>query len=338
MIPADHLRVVDFGTASPLRSQTLWHAIAYGVSAGGPPTLSFVRPEHPYVSIGYHRRPSELDTEECARRGLPVYRRMVGGGPVYLDAGQLFFQITMPISAIPASRPRALRWLLGPIVDAFRAAGVDAEIDDRLEIVVDDRKVCGYGAGQIEDAAVVVGNLIETFDHDAAASILRTPSHEARAELTRLMRRYVAATPADPSSFRDAAIAAYSTQLGMQPRPGTLSSTELSHLAELDSRFVDPTWVAGPERPDPRAWQVKVRAGVFVFAATDGRAQIVAGVDGGRLVNVTLSAPALNGATTTLQNSLIGLELAAATTTLENSGAEGRRLSSLLSLAEPRRL
>ena len=76
---------------------------------------------------------------------------------------------------------------------------------------------------------------------------------------------------------------------------------------------------------------------MFAFAATDGRAQIVVGVDGGRLIDVTLSDPGLNGATAKLQNTLIGLDLASATATLENSGVEGRRLSSLLSLAEPRR-
>ncbi len=337
MPPTDHLRVADFGTVSPLRSQTLWHAIADGVSAGGPPTLSFLRPRRPYVSIGYHRRMSEVDVDECARRGWPVYRRMVGGGPVYLDDGQLFFQITVPMRAVPPSRPRALRWLLAPVIDAYRAVGVDAEIDDRLEIVVGDRKVCGYGAGQIGDAAIVVGNLIETFDHDAAAAVLRVPSPEARAELARLMRRYVAATPADPAAFRDAAIAAFAARRAVEPRAGELTGTELTRLDELDRRFVDPAWLAGPDRPAPAAWQVKVRAGVFAFAASDGRTTIMAGVDGGRLVGVRLSDPTLNGATAAVQSSLLGLDLASAATTLENSGAGGRRLSSLLRLAEPRR-
>ena len=40
----DLLRVIDFGRVTPLRSQTLWHAVAYGVSDGAPPTLSFTRP------------------------------------------------------------------------------------------------------------------------------------------------------------------------------------------------------------------------------------------------------------------------------------------------------
>ena len=112
------MRLLDFGAVSPLRSQTLWHAIAHGVTAGAPPTLSFMRPTEPYVSLGYHSRFDSVDHEHCAREGIPVYRRMVGGGPVYLDPDQLFFQITVPAEDTPAVRSAAVRWLLEPAVAA----------------------------------------------------------------------------------------------------------------------------------------------------------------------------------------------------------------------------
>jgi len=54
--------------------------------------------------------------------------------------------------------------LLEPAVTAFRTVGVPASLDDELEICVGDRKICGHGAGQIDDAVVLCGNLIETFD------------------------------------------------------------------------------------------------------------------------------------------------------------------------------
>jgi len=57
-------------------------------------------------------------------------------------------------------------------VTAFRTVGVPASLDDELEICVGDRKICGHGAGQIDDAVVLCGNLIETFDHDRAARVL----------------------------------------------------------------------------------------------------------------------------------------------------------------------
>jgi lipoate-protein ligase A len=265
--------VLDFGRVSALRSQTLWHAIAAGVTSGAPATLSFLRPSEPYVCIGYHRRLDEVDLVECARRGLPVYRRMVGGGPVYLDDAQLLFQITVPVSSLPPARAAALRQLLVPAVAAFREAGVDAELDDAGEIVVGDCKVCGHGAGQLGDAVVVVGNLIECFDHVSAAAVLHAPSSAARAEVLRLMRRYVAPTPVDAAAFQDAAVRAYAAALDLTPEPGELTPIEHERLDELDRRFCDPAWVRGHDRPAPERWNVKIRAGVSVIVADDGRVE-----------------------------------------------------------------
>ena len=257
------LRIVDFGRVSALRSQTLWHALAYGVSAGGPPTLSFMRPSRPYVGLGYHRHMEEADLAACADAGLPVFRRMVGGGVVYLDEHQQFFQICLPIAVVPRSREAALRRLLEPAVAAFRAVGVPADLDADGEIVVGEAKICGHGAAQIDDAVVVVGNLIERFDHNTAARILAVPE-DVRGEVIRLMERYVLATPADPAAFRAAAIDAYAEALGLEPVPGALSPYEGERLSELDDRFRSPDWLRGPLRPAPQRSQVKIRAGVYV--------------------------------------------------------------------------
>jgi lipoate-protein ligase A len=291
------LRVVDFGRVSALRSQTLWHAVAYGVSAGAPPTLSFMRPSRPYVGLGYHRRLEEADLDACREGNLPIYRRMVGGGVVYLDDHQQFFQIVLPVAAVPRSREAALRRLLEPAVAAFRAAGVPAELDDDNEIVVGEAKICGHGAAQIDDAVVVVGNLIERFDHAAAARVLALPD-EVRAEVVRLMERFVAPTPVDPAAFRSAAIAAYAEALGLEPVPGGLSPSERERLHELDGRFRSPEWLRGPQRPEPKCMQVKVRAGVYVvWIEQDGR-RAVATVIGDQIDRVQVSDPDLDGALT----------------------------------------
>ena len=302
------LRVVDFGRVSALRSQTLWHALAYGVSRGGPPTLSFMRPSRPYVGLGYHRRLEEADIEACREAGLPVFRRMVGGGVVYLDEHQQFFQILLPVGAVPRSRQAALRQLLQPAVTAFRAVGVPADLDSGaspafpnagsdLEIVVGEAKICGHGAAQIDDAVVVVGNLIERFDHTAAARVLALPE-EVRTEVVRLMERFIAATPADPAVFRTAAIAAYGEALELEPVAGWLSPFERERLHELDGRFRSPAWLRGPERPAPQCGEVKVRAGVHVVWTEQEGSRALATVVGGHIERMQVSDPGLDGALT----------------------------------------
>lgn len=326
------LRVIDFGRVSALRSQTLWHALAYGVSAGGPPTLSFMRPSRPYVGLGYHRRLEEADLDACREAGLPVFRRMVGGGLVYLDEHQQFFQICLPADLVPPARLAALRRMLTPAVAAFRAAGVPAELDDDLEIVVGEAKVCGHGAAQIEDAVVVVGNLIERFDHEAAARVLALPD-EVRAEVVRLMERFVIATPADSAAFRSAAVTAYGEALGLDPVGGSMSAYERERLLEIDGRFRSQAWLRGPERPDPKCTQVKVRAGVFVLCSEYERARAVATVVDGRIERARVSDPELNGSGALLEDRLAGVAMGDVAAVLGGYGAPGRRLAAAFAKA-----
>ena len=331
---SDVLRVIDFGRVTPLRSQTLWHAVAYGVSAGQPATLSFARPSAPYVCLGYHRDLAELDEQYCRERSLPVYRRMVGGGPVYLDNRQLFFQICVPAGLVSPARRDALRTLLTPAVAAFRAAGVAARLDDDGEICLGDRKICGHGAGQIGDAVLVCGNLIEVFDHERATAVLALPDPVQRAETLRLMRRYVTATPADPAAFRTALSVAYASALGLRAVPGELTAAELRAVAELDQRFTAPWWLAGPGRParsGRHGRQVKVRAGVWTLAAeARGGARLVASVVNGALDRAELTVPELNGQVKAVEHALAGASVRAAADMLCGLGEPGRELAAAL--------
>ncbi len=346
--------MIDFGRVTPLRSQTLWHAVAYAVSDAAPPTLTFARPSAPYVCLGYHRDTDEVDQEYCRAQGLPVYRRMVGGGPVYLDAGQLFFQICLPARAVSPSRLGALRALLEPAVTAFRAAGVAAELDDDLEICLGDRKICGHGAGQIKDAVVVCGNLIERFDHEQATRVLALGDPALRAETLRLMRRYVAATPADAGTFQAAMVSAYASALALRAVPGDLTDGEQATVARLDDRFTSSDWLAGPARPlrritrqGPQAGvaqgarpdrQVKVRAGVWTFAAGTSGARVVASVVRGTVARARLDAAGLNGQTRAAERALAGVPLGSVADVLARFGDPGRRLAVAFATADGKRL
>jgi lipoate-protein ligase A len=241
-----------------------------------------MQPGEPYVSIGYHRSLDELSPEI----DLPIFRRMVGGGPVYIDDGQFFFQIVVPVSMTPALRSEAVRTLLEPAVRAFNDVGIEASLDDRNEVVLGDRKICGHAAGQIEEAVVVVGNLITSFDHASAASVVSAPSKAAHREFLGQMKRYVLATPAHPEEFLTAAANAYASGLGLHPRPGHLDESELSHLVEIDRRFLSSDWLDGPERRTSEIWRAKVKSGVWVGSAALNGYRVTASFNQGELGSV----------------------------------------------------
>lgn len=338
------LRVVDFGSCSPLRSQTSWHAIAHGVSNGQPATLSFARPSDPYVCLGYHRSLDELDGAYCRAHALPVLRRMVGGGPVYLDSHQLFFQICVPSDSVSAVRAQALRSLLEPAVAAFRAVGIEATLDGDLEITLDDRKICGHGAGQLEGAVVVCGNLIERFDHSRATRVLAFRDGAQREQTLALMQRFVAATPVDPDSFKEAMVSSYALALRQTGVKGALSELEIAAVAEFDDRFTSAEWLVGPGRTPsgagtaPRARQVKVRAGVWTLGARYEGARVAASIVRGTVDVVRLFDAQLRGAAREAEAALTGTPLASVASVLERFGAGGRRLAGAFATAQPGRL
>ncbi|MDN5859546.1 MAG: hypothetical protein L0H84_13085 [Pseudonocardia sp.] len=276
------MRVIDFGRVPALRSQTLWHALCAATRPGDRPTLSFVRPALPYVSLGYHRALAEVDTEYCGARGLPIFRRMVGGGPVYLDAEQLFFQVTLPARAVAARRAAALAQLMAPAVAALRAVGIDARLDGFGEISVGEAKVCGHGAGQLGEGVVVVGNLITGFDHARATRILRL-ADDVRSDTERLMRRYVVATPVPPAEWMAALVRAYAAHFGSAPGPGAMTATEQRQRDRMDGLLAQADFVAGHERPARPVRTVKIRAGVWVHEWSAGDRRAVLAIAGGTI-------------------------------------------------------
>ncbi len=330
------LRIVDFGTQPPLRSQTLWHAIAFGVSEGSPPTLSFVRPSDPYVSVGRLHPLTELDLEICRRLRLPVYRRMVGGGTVYLDSNQLFFQITVPTSWVPCWPAKAMRTLLEPAVLAFRDLGIPAAFDEHGEIVWNGAKISGTAGAQIDEAMVAVGNLIESFDYDIMAKLLHAPDKHFRMEFLRLLRRHLRPTPVDPTRFKRALMSRYAEAFGLSPELGELSREEVAKVAELDRLFCDPDWIHGPARPPEASREVKVRSGVWVFASAFDGTNVVGSVVNGRLERVYVHDPRFDGRTAEVERAFRGLSMAQLQSTAEAYGELGQRV--LRAVAQTRRI
>lgn len=276
------MRVIDFGTVTALRSQTVWHALCRSMRPGDAPVLSFVRPAQPYVCIGYHRDIAEVDTDYCRDTDLPVFRRMVGGGPVYCDADQLFFQITVPAHGVPARRSAALAGLLRPAMQALRSLGVDAVLDRFGEISVGPAKVCGHGAGQLGEGVTVVGNLITGFDHDRATRILRLDP-ELRGVVVELMRRYVAPTVVDPEAWKAAMAAEYSARFDSAVRSDSLTEDEGAEVVRMDRRLADDDFLAGMPRPARPVRTVKVRAGVWVHDWRADGERVLLGVADGKV-------------------------------------------------------
>ncbi|HET9123282.1 MAG TPA: hypothetical protein VFN65_00190 [Solirubrobacteraceae bacterium] len=300
------VRVIDAGVVTAVRSQALWHGLAEAMRPGEEPVLSLCTPGEPYVCLGYHRRMDEIDPHACAAQGVPVLRRQIGGGPVFLDSDQLFFGLTIPAAGAPAQVDRLYARLLEPACAALRGLGVEARIVGTNDIVAGGRKISGTGAGRIGEGVVVVGNVMFAFAHERMAEILRVPDESMRAECLALMREHLGTLPElRPDAVKTALIDAYAAEFG-EARSGALRARERSAIAGWERRMRDPDWVAGPTLGPRPGRQVKIRAGVWVYDHRADDVHVRVRVEDGRVRRASVAAHSFNGGAAKIAEALVG--------------------------------
>ncbi len=97
----------------------------------------------PSVIIGRHQNAmAQVDAAYLQSRGIPVVRRLTGGGAVYHDLGNVNFTF---ISARRSDEDAGamFRRFTAPIVGALRSLGVDASLEGRNDLMIAGRKFAG---------------------------------------------------------------------------------------------------------------------------------------------------------------------------------------------------
>jgi lipoate-protein ligase A len=244
------IRLLDLNAVSYLHSQTIYHAVAYCTTAESPGTIIILRPEEPYVCVGYHQLLEKvIDVDYCRQNGVPIIRREVGGGAVFLDNNQLFFQCIFPLRKAPKRVDKLYKFFLKPAVNTYRKLGIDAYYRPVNDIQVDEKKICGTGAGRIEGASVVVGNLLFDFNYGEMARILRVSSEKFRDKIYDSMQLYLTTLRRelgylpDQEKAKDILIKEFEKLLGCSLYSGSLTSEEQQMLASIDKKFTDPDWL-----------------------------------------------------------------------------------------------
>ena len=173
------MELYNLGKVPWLESQLIYHALA-GL---GRESLCLLSPAEPYVCIGFHQDlEQEVDLDFCAENDIPVFRREVGGGAVYLDGKQLFFQLILDKEhpEIPKNREAFYKKFLQPILAVYRSIGIAAEYKPVNDVLAGTRKISGTGVGEIGDCVVFVGNLIMDFNYEMMAKVLKVPDEKFR--------------------------------------------------------------------------------------------------------------------------------------------------------------
>lgn len=181
------MKLYNLGKVAWDESQLIYHAL----SALEIEALSLVSPSTAYVCIGFHQdAEQEVDLEYCKANHIPVFRRDLGGGAVYLDGDQLFFQLILrkDNSEVPKRKEAFYEKFLQPIINVYRKIGIPAEYKPINDLIVGTRKISGTGAAEIGNCIVFVGNLIVDFNYEMMSRVLKVPDEKFRDKVHKTLK------------------------------------------------------------------------------------------------------------------------------------------------------
>lgn len=130
----------------------------------GSPFL-FTHRDAPCVSVGANQvLEAEVDVALAKKLGVNIVRRRSGGGAVYRDEGCVAFSMAIPSELLPLAMEIPEQ--------ALRTFGIPAVRNDRNDIYVDGRKVCGCAWQDAGDLAVFHGSVLFDVDLDVMERLL----------------------------------------------------------------------------------------------------------------------------------------------------------------------
>lgn len=265
------IRLIDAGTVSSIRSQTIYHALGYAQTAKTPDTIVFARPDTPYMCIGFFQDANqELNLDFCKKNKLPIIRREQGGGAVYVDNNQLFIQWIFQQKSLPLNVGQRFRLFVEPLIETHKQIGIDAYFHPINDVHVDGKKIVGTGAAGIGNAEIVTGNFLFDFDFETMISALKVPNDGFKADFSESLRQYLTtinkelANPPSDDEIKALYVDCCERTLNRKLIAGKFTERELEIMEALDQKMLTDEWLYQFEKPMVNNRMVKVHAGVFI--------------------------------------------------------------------------
>ena len=206
-----------------------------------PDTIRFLR-FPPTALIGRHQDLSrEVDLEYCNANGVGTVRRITGGGAIYLDEGQLGWELVFHRSSLGiAGLPDIAREICTAAAMGLSELGIDAKFRPRNDIEVDGRKISGTGGFFDGDILIYQGTVLVDMNPELMVRALKIPEKklakrnlDSAAERVTTLKQLLGNALPDLDTIKEGLIKGFSDGLGINGVPGEITDGE----EELAKRY-----------------------------------------------------------------------------------------------------
>ncbi len=194
----------------------LFHALE---ATGAGETLRFWESQRTAVIVGsLGGIPRQVHEDACLRDGVPIIRRLSGGGAVVVTRGCLNYSLVLSLEARPELNhvPQSYGLILRRIVDALQVPGLS--IQGLSDLAIEQRKVSGSAQRRGRRALLHHGTFLYAFDIDSLDRYLKEPERQPAYRARRRHAAFVANAPLEPQAIAAALIRAWDGEPG-QLRP-----------------------------------------------------------------------------------------------------------------------
>jgi lipoate-protein ligase A len=213
------MKLLDLTLPTPAENLACDEALLDVCDEHGEESLRFWESRELFVVVGYGNRvASEVNVEECQRRGVPILRRCSGGGTVVQGPGCLNYNLTLrwdensPLASVTSTNQH--------IMERNRAAlaqllGVEVSVQGHTDLAFWETessrwlKFSGNAQRRRRRALVFHGTILHAFDLSLIEALLRFPTAQPDYRASRRHTEFVRNIPAPPDPIRAAFSAAW---------------------------------------------------------------------------------------------------------------------------------
>ena len=217
-----------------------------------PNTLHFLQFSPRAVLTGFHQSvEEEIRVDYCRRENIHINRRVTGGGAIFFDENQLGWEVICDKSFFNLSIPNArlFRTLCNPVVTALGRLGLQSSFRPRNDIEINGRKISGTGGTESDGAFLFQGTMLVDFDVDTMLKSLKIPVEKLKAKEIDSVKERVTClnwelgyTPG-LEKIKTAILSGFADELGVEFRPGGLTSEEEDHFNNKLDYYRSSEWI-----------------------------------------------------------------------------------------------
>jgi len=172
-----------------------------------PPTLRFWESSRTFIALGYSNRAAiECDVLACARHGIPILRRVTGGGTVMQGRGCLNYALvqriesgdSLNVGATNDTVMEAVRRALNPLLNG------EVERHGHTDLTWRGRKFSGNAQKRKAKHFLFHGTILLDFDVELVEECLRAPSKQPEYRANRNHLDFIGNIPLEREAVKSA--------------------------------------------------------------------------------------------------------------------------------------